>query len=724
MRSRWLVGIIILAMVALSGCRVVARVNIPSGEPFPSTPGDAAASSPSLSDTGTVAAYSSLSATLVAGDVNNVADVFVRSGTTTYRVSVGPGDVGGNGASTDPQVSGDGSVVAFVSEANNLVAGDTNGVADVFVADLVTGTVSRVSLGSGAAQANGASSEPAVSADGRYVVFTSQATNLVAGDTNGVSDVFVHDRVAGTTTRASVTGGGAQANGASRAGAISPSGNWVAFESDATNLVGGDTNNRTDVFAALRAGGTIVRMSTPDALTRPFQQSNGDSTDPQITDELNNFIGSGEPLVVYTSTATNLAGNDNNGGGTDVFASTRLFSTIASTTRLSASALPSHSPTVAVIEGGPGHVMAFVTGDDVVSTLRSSPIDPSGLNPQTVSATATGVMANGVSADPGLSGDGRFITFFTTAGNLNNPSLDTTAGDVVVARARGVVIDSIEDPFIGIGETRQFTVTGSGFDTGAAAFFDGGITASSVTVVSSTELVIVATATPGQAASGFRDLIITVPGVDGTSVAMAGTVCNDCIEIASVVDQGGPVDIEILSGSIQIESLTLPLPSCPLGFCPALPATVGFDGTLGFGAESVEIDGIEVPVELIPGIPTTVELVPVFDAPAGTVIPATGAMELSFGFGIQVRSPLLPSGCGIGPVGASLSTANAGGAAYDQNTGLATLAGSFTEELAITGCGLFTGLLNGLLNLPSPIAQNSLQFGIRFDPVLTGTMVP
>lgn len=724
MRSRWLVGTLIVALFAVSGCRGIARLNIPTGTSFPATPGDAPAASPSLSNDGSVAAFSSLSATLVAGDVNGVADVFVRTGELTYRVSISPGGTGGNGASTDPQVAADGSIVAFVSTADNLVAGDTNGVADVFVADLVSGTVSRVSVGAGAAEANGASSEPAVSADGRYVIFTSDASNLIASDTNAASDVFVHDRIAGVTTRVSVKSNGAQANGASRAGAISPSGKWVAFESDATDLVGGDSNGKTDVFAALRAGGSVLRMSAPDALTRPFQQSNGHSTDPEITDELDNFIGSGDPLVVYTSTATNLAGSDGNGGGTDVFATTRLFGSLISTTRLTSSSDTSHSPSVSVVDGGPAHVTSFVTGEDIVSTLRSSPVDLGGLNRETVSATATGVAANGVSTDPNLSGDGRFVAFTTTAGNLNNPALATTPGDVVLARARDVVIDSIDDPYITVGETRQFTVNGAGFDVGASAVFDGGITVNSVTVVSSTELVVSATATEAEPGVNFRDLTIVVPGVAGSNVGIATANCLGCVEIAAVVEQGGPVDIEIISGSIQIDDFTLPIPSCPLGFCPALPATVGFDGNLGFGATSLELDGIEVPLELIQGVETTVELVPVFTAPAGVVIPVSGEMNLSFGIGIEVRNPLLPSGCGIGPVGASLSTANPGAVAYDQNTGQAVLTGNFTEELAVTGCGFFNGLINTALNLPSPIAQNELVFGVRLDPVLTGTILP
>ena len=111
-------------------------------------------------------------------------------------------------------VSADGTLVAFVSGSPNLVAGDTNGVRDVFVRNLVTGTTTRASLGSGG-QANGASSNARISADGRFVVFTSLATNLVAGDTNGAADVFERDLATGQTTRVSVSAGGVQGNDAS-----------------------------------------------------------------------------------------------------------------------------------------------------------------------------------------------------------------------------------------------------------------------------------------------------------------------------------------------------------------------------------------------------------------------------------------------------------------------------------------------------------------------------
>src|SRR5438132_1692287 len=173
---------------------------------------------------------------------------------TTERVSVASGGTTeGNDTSLGSALSADGRFVAFDSAATDLVAGDTNGVSDVFVHDRQTGTTERVSVASDGTQGNNASSYPALSADGRFVAFDSDATNLVAGDTNGATDVFVHDRQTGATERVSVTsGGGTQGNGNSGGffafPALSADGRFVAFQSDATNLVTGDTNGATDVF--------------------------------------------------------------------------------------------------------------------------------------------------------------------------------------------------------------------------------------------------------------------------------------------------------------------------------------------------------------------------------------------------------------------------------------------------------------------------------------------
>jgi Tol biopolymer transport system component len=194
----------------------------------------------------------------VRDDTNGVRDVFVRDRRTgtTERVSVSSAGAQANGASAGAWLSGDGRFVVFESDATDLVQGDTNGARDVFVRDRRAGTTTRVSLGRGGAQANGASSRGgrgrAITQDGRYVTFESGASNLVAGDTNGTYDVFVRDLARGVTARVSLTQGGGQADGSSGRPALSGDGRVVVFESYARNLVPRDENLLSDVFARVR----------------------------------------------------------------------------------------------------------------------------------------------------------------------------------------------------------------------------------------------------------------------------------------------------------------------------------------------------------------------------------------------------------------------------------------------------------------------------------------
>ena len=241
--------------------------------------GNGASSEPSISADGRFVAFSSLAFNLVTGDTNGQRDVFVhdrQTGTTT-RVSVVTGGAQGctgtqsgtppsgpfscaastgAGASSLPSISDDGQVVAFASLATFFAPGDTNASSDIFVHDRATTTTTRVSVGAGGAQASAGSFFPALSGNGRFVAFDSIAPNLVAGDTNALSDAFVHDRQTGTTTRVSLTRTLAQGNGASYFPALNADGRFVAFASDATNLVPGDSNTSPDVFLHDRTGPT------------------------------------------------------------------------------------------------------------------------------------------------------------------------------------------------------------------------------------------------------------------------------------------------------------------------------------------------------------------------------------------------------------------------------------------------------------------------------------
>jgi hypothetical protein len=163
-------------------------------------------------------------------------------------------------------MSGDGHFVAFQSVASNLVAGDTNGTSDVFVRDLVNNTTERASVDSAGVQANADSSVPSISRDGRFVAFESTASNLVAGDANGFADVFLRDRQSDMTELVSVDSNGAAADGDSGYhSAVSGDGRYVIYSSRATNLVAGDTNAALDVFARDRSATGFTSVCDPGA---------------------------------------------------------------------------------------------------------------------------------------------------------------------------------------------------------------------------------------------------------------------------------------------------------------------------------------------------------------------------------------------------------------------------------------------------------------------------
>nr|WP_295900616.1 hypothetical protein [uncultured Bdellovibrio sp.] len=264
--------------------------------------------SPSISADGRYVAFESWSDNLVVGDTNDVPDIFVHDTQTgvTKRVSVVSGGAEGNNVSYWPSISADGRYVAFMSRATNLVVGDTNGSQDVFIHDLQTGITTRVSVDSAGVQGNLDALYPSISADGRYVAFQSAANNLVSGDTNGLNDIFVHDVQTGATTRVSVDSSGAQANNNAIAPSMSADGRFVAFHSDASNLVSGDSNGARDAFVHDTQTGTTVRVSVDSNGT----QGDANSQSPSLSAD--------GRYVVFYSDASNLVSGDSN-GALDIF---------------------------------------------------------------------------------------------------------------------------------------------------------------------------------------------------------------------------------------------------------------------------------------------------------------------------------------------------------------------------------------------------------------------
>ncbi len=227
----------------------------------------------SISADGRYVAFQSYASNLVGGDTNGAVDMFVRdliAGTTT-RVSVASDGAEAPAGGQRGTISADGAHVVFAS-SSPLVTEDTNGAGDVYVRDVATGITTRVSVSSYGAQGDGESG-PGMSmlqsSDGRYVCFASMATNLVTGDTNGQNDIFVHDRVTGVTKRVNVAEDGTQANGYSERPAISADGRYVAYQSTATNLMAGDTNGNMDVYVRDWMAEHTTRASITSGLTEP-----------------------------------------------------------------------------------------------------------------------------------------------------------------------------------------------------------------------------------------------------------------------------------------------------------------------------------------------------------------------------------------------------------------------------------------------------------------------
>jgi uncharacterized repeat protein (TIGR01451 family) len=274
---------------------------------------DGNSQSPSVSSDGRYVAFESDAWNLAPLELSDwMYRIYVRDrvAETTTIVSVHSDGTYANGPSYDPVISPDGRYVAYESSASNLVDGDSNGAADIFVHELATGQTRRVSVSSTGAEANADSATAQISYDGRLVTFYSSSSNLVADDTNGAADVFLHDLDTHETQRVSVTSAGVQGDGQSLSPAISSDGRYVSFMSLAKNLVPGVAATTYQVYLRdLQASETSCISCTPEELP-----GNGYS----MTSALS---GDGR-VAAFFSSATNLVAGDTN-ATYDVFVSDR-----------------------------------------------------------------------------------------------------------------------------------------------------------------------------------------------------------------------------------------------------------------------------------------------------------------------------------------------------------------------------------------------------------------
>jgi uncharacterized repeat protein (TIGR01451 family) len=340
----------------------------------------------------------------------------------TELISISTAGVQGDQDSQTPSISADGRLVAFVSLAENLIPEDTNLSADIFVRDRLLGTTERVSVSSSGRQGDGDSGllnlmgGPSISGDGRYVAFSSEASNLVRGDRNANPDVFVHDRLTHQTTRVSVAGDGTEANAGGSEPDISRDGRFVAFLSVSDNLVP-DTNFTSDVFVHDRQTGVTERISeAPDG-----SDANGQSLfAPRLSAD--------GRFVYFTSFASNLVAGDPDNGDVDAYLFDRQTQT--------ATAITSNRPSSGVIAhgiaagiSGNGRYLTFTTQDtSFISPDTNGFFEDAWLVDRTTGEyVLVGVNDAGEQGDDStfagdVSDDGRFVALVSRSTSFGGPA--------------------------------------------------------------------------------------------------------------------------------------------------------------------------------------------------------------------------------------------------------------------------------------------------------------
>lgn len=513
-----------LTLGLLSGCHWLKTVSVDSA----GVQANESSFGAVLSADGRYLAFFSTASNLVTGDTNATSDVFLHDTQTasTTRVSVNSAGTQTDTlrSSVDPALSADGRFVAFLSQATNLVADDTNGVRDIFVRDTLANTTTRVSVTNAGGEADSDSYEPAISADGRYVAFSSNATNLVTGDTNGVRDVFVRDKQFGGTVRVSLASAGDEGNNGSYAPAISADGRYVAFSSDATNLVAGDANGARDVFLHDTQTGATIRVSV-------------NSAGGEAGFFVPGFIGGDFPAlsadgryVAFMSEANNLVAGDTNLQD-DIF----LHDTQTGvTTRVSVDSAGrqarSFSETPAL--SADGRYVAFVSfADNLVSGDTNFAYDVFVHDTQAgtttrLSTDPLGAEANAISASPALSGDGRYVAFGTDATNL---FLNDTNGrrDIIIRAVPQLAATAAVPDHLPIGATTPVTLHGEYFLPGTQPAINGA-SVSNIVIVDENTITMDVTVKASQA-QGARTVYVNQFGTGPGPLSGVSASCENCV---------------------------------------------------------------------------------------------------------------------------------------------------------------------------------------------------
>ena len=393
--------------------------------------GNGASAVMAVSADGRYATFHSSSTNLVSGDTNAAQDVFVKDTITglTTRVSTSSSGTQSNFDSQVRAISADGRYVGFHSLATNLVSNDTNGFQDAFIKDTLTGTLTRVSTDSNGNQGDGSSTLYSVSADGRFITFASNSTNLVSGDTNGATDIFIKDMITGTTTRVSTSSNGTEGDSSSSVPSISSGGRYIAFYSSATNLVSGDVAGMFDVFLKDTTTGIITRVSTGSS----GNEGNGNS----FTNA--SSVSADGRYVSFYSSSTNIVSGDTN-GFTDVFMKdTVTGATTLVSTNSNGSQGNSNSFLSAMSADG-RYVVFYSTANNLVSD------DTNGVQDTFIKDMHTGetirVNSNdvvGSTSSYSISADGRFAVF---SDNLNAKAYLADLSKTGINQIAGMIVSN------------------------------------------------------------------------------------------------------------------------------------------------------------------------------------------------------------------------------------------------------------------------------------------
>jgi len=370
---------------------------------------------PAISADGRYVAFVSYAANLAPGATGLKRQVFVHDRQThqTELVSVSTAGAEGNNDCSAPAISTDGRYVVFTSYATNLVSGDANAVRDVFIRDRQSRTTGRVSVGSGGVEGNSDSFDPAISADGRYVAFASYADNLTAGvNGNAKTNVYVRDMLTSTNTLVSMTLSGTGGSLGSSLPAISADGSRIAFYSIETHLVAGDTNGLWDIFLWDRNASPKIKLVTVSSTG--VQKNQGNESMSRIVAPAISADGN---VIAYSTTATNLVPGDTN-GLQDVFVykvSTGATSRASEGTG-AVQATGGDSPVgqgERVALSSDGTWVAFTTAATNISAGGCNVMIHNNVSGETKALTADPGFFSG-SKGPAISGDGRFVAFISS----------------------------------------------------------------------------------------------------------------------------------------------------------------------------------------------------------------------------------------------------------------------------------------------------------------------